>query len=81
MDTLLRRLFGIGARRGVAGSRAWATLAVVTGALRLVRRMHRAHDEVVWRQALQPGDSFCVSVTAGPASRVTRRAKRSAKRS
>ena len=62
MDALLKRLFSNEARRGFTGSRAWAVIAVATGTARVLRHLARPKTEVVWRQALQPGDRFEVTV-------------------
>ena len=80
MEILLRRIFTIGARRGLSGNRAWATIALLAGAARMVHRMHARHGEVLWRQELRGGDVFRVVAEPGPGSKQARRAARAAKR-
>ena len=62
IESLLRRLFRTGTRRGIAGSRAWTMVAVAAGALRLLHRITKPKPEVLWRQQLRPGDRFEVTV-------------------
>jgi hypothetical protein len=64
LESLLRRLFRTGTRRGLGGSRAWTIIAVATGAVRLLRRIAHPKPEVLWRQQLRPGDRFEVTVRA-----------------
>jgi hypothetical protein len=57
-EALLRRLTGTGIRRGVAGSRRWLVVGVVTGGVRILRRLARDDEEVLYRTAIKPGDTF-----------------------
>jgi hypothetical protein len=54
-----------GALRGLrGGSRAWTAIWVTAFALRQVRkRTGRSGEEVVFRQELEPGESFIVTHT------------------
>lgn len=62
MDALLRRLLRTGTRRGLAGSRPWAIVAIIAATLRMLRRASQDKPDVVWRQRLDPGDRFEVAV-------------------
>ena len=77
MDSIVNRLFREGTRRGLAGSRGWTTVAVATGAVRVMRRVRNPKPDVVWRQAMRPGDRFQVTVMEPPP---TRRQRRKAKK-
>ena len=57
-EALLRRLTGTGIRRGMAGSRGWLVVGVVTGGVRILRRLARDDEDVLYRTAIKPGDSF-----------------------
>ena len=57
-EALLRRLTRTGLRRGMSGSRGWLVLGIVTGGLRIVRRLARDEEEVLYRAAIKPGDTF-----------------------
>lgn len=80
MEVLLRRIFTIGARRGLSGNRVWAMVALLAGAVRVVHRIHARQGEVLWRQELRGGDVFQVRAEPGTASKQARRARRAAKR-
>jgi hypothetical protein len=62
LEVLLRRAFRTATGRGLSGSRAWATVAVVVGAVRLLRRITTPKPDVVWRQELSAGDRFEVLI-------------------
>jgi hypothetical protein len=64
-ETLLRRLSTAGFRRGFSGSRAWLIVGIVVGGARLLRRMARSDEEILYRTAIQPGDVFEV-ITKAP---------------
>ena len=49
MEPFLRRLFTVGWRRGRAGSRTWMIVASVAGGLRLLYRVTRSRDDVLYR--------------------------------
>jgi hypothetical protein len=55
---LLRRLTGTGIRRGMSGSRVWLVVGVVSGGVRILRRLARDEEEVLYRTAIKPGDTF-----------------------
>jgi hypothetical protein len=55
---LLRRLTRTGIRRGMSGSRGWFVLGVVTGGVRVLRRLARDEEDVLYRTAIKPGDTF-----------------------
>jgi hypothetical protein len=57
-EALLRRLTGTGLRRGMSGSRGWLVVGVVTGGVRILRRLARDDEDVLYRTAIKPGDSF-----------------------
>jgi hypothetical protein len=57
-EALLRRLTGTGFRRGMSGSRGWLVVGVVTGGVRILRRLARDDEDVLYRTAIKPGDSF-----------------------
>jgi hypothetical protein len=57
-EALLRRLTRTGLRRGMSGSRGWLVLGIVTGGLRIVRRLARDEEEILYRTAIKPGDTF-----------------------
>ncbi len=62
MESIVNRLFKAGARRGFGGSQPWMIVAIVTGTIRVIRKLANPKPETVWRQALQPGDRFEVTV-------------------
>ena len=57
-EALLRRLTRTGIRRGMSGSRGWLVVGVVTGGVRILRRLARDDEDVLYRTAIKPGDSF-----------------------
>ncbi len=57
-EALLRRLTKTGIRRGMSGSRGWLLLGVVTGGVRVLRRLARDEEDVLYRTAIKPGDTF-----------------------
>jgi len=67
-EALLRQLTTTGWRRGRAGSRTWILIASVAGGLRLLRRVTRSQDEVLYRTRVRPGERFEI-VTRAPAGR------------
>src|SRR4051812_12024834 len=73
MEPFINRLFREGTRRGLGGSPRWATVAMVTGGIRVFRRFTNPPPEVMWRQAMQPGDRFEVTVKEPPPTRRMRR--------
>jgi hypothetical protein len=62
-ETLLRSLWATGWRRGRDGSRAWMVVAAAAGGLRLVRRVTRDREEVLYRTLVVPGDQFEIVAT------------------
>jgi hypothetical protein len=58
LAALLRRLTSAGFRRGMSGSRAWLVVGIVAGGARLLRRVARNEEEVLYRTAIKPGDVF-----------------------
>ena len=57
-EALLRRLTRTGIRRGMSGSRGWLVLGVVSGGVRILRHLARDEEEVLYRTAFKPGDTF-----------------------
>ena len=57
-EALLRRLTRTGIRRGMSGSRGWLVLGVVSGGVRILRHLARDEEEVLYRTAIKPGDTF-----------------------
>jgi hypothetical protein len=55
---LLRRLSTTGLRRGLAGSRPWIVVGIAAAGVRIIQRMARDGDAVLYRTAIQPGDVF-----------------------
>ena len=59
---LLKYLMRNGVRRGVlGGSRPWTVVAVAVGCLRLIQRVSRPGDPVVYREELHPGEAVIIS--------------------
>ena len=58
----MRRLMRVGLRKGVfEGSRAWMTIGVVAGALRLLKRMAAREPEVVLCEELPEGATLVIA--------------------
>jgi hypothetical protein len=55
---LLRRLTSNGLRKGMSGSTPWMVVGIVAGGLRLLHRIARDDEEVVYRTVVQAGDVF-----------------------
>ncbi len=66
METLLRRLTRTGFRRGMAGSRGWMLVGVAVGGVRVLRRLARQEEEVLYRTEVKPGDRFELAVRPPP---------------
>ena len=62
-ETMLRRLWATGWRRGCDGSRAWMVVAAAAGGIRLVRRFTRDREDVLYRTRVMPGDQFEIVAT------------------
>jgi hypothetical protein len=73
MEPVVNRLFREGVRRGFGGSQRWMTVAVAAGTVRVFRRLLNPPPDVVWRQAIRPGDRFQVTVMEPPPTRRQRR--------
>ncbi len=73
MESIVNRIFRAGVRRGVGGSQPWMVVAVVAGTVRVLRRVASPKPEVVWRQAMRPGDRFEIAVSDAPPTRRQRR--------
>lgn len=56
--SLLRRLTSNGLRRGMSGSTPWLVVGVVAAGLRLLARIARDDEEVLYRTAIKAGDVF-----------------------
>jgi hypothetical protein len=67
-DIILRRLQTAGWRRGRSGSRTWMIVASVAVGLRLLRRVSRSDQEILYRTRVVPGDQFEI-LTKTPAKR------------
>jgi hypothetical protein len=57
---MLKSLVRIGFARGIGGSRAWLTVGVVAGGLRLLRKMVKREADVVYCEELRPGQSLVI---------------------
>jgi hypothetical protein len=57
-SSLLRRLTSNGLRKGMSGSTPWLIVGMVAGGLRLIRRLARDEEEVLYRTAIKAGDVF-----------------------
>jgi hypothetical protein len=57
---MLKNLVRIGFARGIGGSRAWLTVGVVAGGLRLLRKMAKREADVVYCEELRPGQSMVI---------------------
>jgi hypothetical protein len=57
---MLKNLVRIGFARGIGGSRAWLTVGVVAGGLRLLRKMAKREADVVYLEELRPGQSMVI---------------------
>ncbi len=81
MEPLVNRVFREGVRRGLGGSQPWMVVAVLAGTVRIARRITHPKPDVLWRQAMRPGDRFEVTVSGPPPTRRQRRkaSKRAAK--
>ena len=58
LAALLRRLSTTGLRRGMSGSRAWLIVGIMAAGTRLLRRIAKDDEEVLYRTAIKPGDVF-----------------------
>jgi hypothetical protein len=56
LSVLLRRLTIFGFRRGLAGSRGWLLVGVAATSVRLLRRLARDDEAVVYRTVIRDGD-------------------------
>ena len=56
--SLLRRLTRSGLRKGISGSTPWLIVGMAAGGLRLMRRLARDEEEVLYRAAIRAGDVF-----------------------
>jgi hypothetical protein len=56
--SLLRRLTTNGLRKGVSGSTPWLVVGIVAGGLRVLHRIARDDEEVLYRTAVKVGDVF-----------------------
>ena len=56
--SLLRRLTTNGFRKGMSGSTPWLVAGIIAGGLRLLRRIARDDQEVLYRTAIKAGDVF-----------------------
>jgi hypothetical protein len=57
---MLKNLVRIGFARGIGGSRAWLTVGVVAGGLRMLRKMAKREADVVYLEELRPGQSMVI---------------------
>ena len=57
-SALLRRLTSNGLRKGMSGSTPWLVVGIVAGGLRLIQRIARDEEEVLYRTAIKAGDVF-----------------------
>jgi hypothetical protein len=55
---LLRRLTTNGFRKGMAGSTPWLVVGLVAAGLRVLHRVARDDEEVLYRTVVRAGDVF-----------------------
>jgi hypothetical protein len=55
---LLRRLTIVGIRKGMGGSRGWFVIGLAATGARVIYRMSRRDQEVLFRTAIKAGDIF-----------------------
>ena len=63
IEPLIRSLWATSWRKARGGSRAWTVVAAAVGGVRLLRRVTRDRDEVLYRTRVMPGDQFEISAT------------------
>jgi hypothetical protein len=56
--SLLRRLTSNGFRKGMSGSTPWLVVGIVAGGLRLLHRIARDDEEILYRTVVKAGDVF-----------------------
>ena len=56
--SLLKRLTRNGFRNGMSGSTPWLIVGILAGGLRLLARLARDDEEVLYRTAIKVGDVF-----------------------
>ena len=56
--TVLRSLTRRGLRNGMSGSTPWLVVGIAAGGLRLLRRLARDDEEVLYRTVVKAGDVF-----------------------
>jgi hypothetical protein len=54
----MRRLTTTGLRKGMAGSTPWLVVGIVAGGLRIMQRIARDDEEILYRTAVKAGDVF-----------------------
>ena len=57
---MLKNLVRIGFARGIGGSRAWLTVGITAGGLRMVRKAIKREPDVVYCEELRPGQSLVI---------------------
>jgi hypothetical protein len=57
---MLKSLVRIGFARGIGGSRAWLTIGVMAGGLRLLKKIAKREPDVVYLEELRPGQSLVI---------------------
>ena len=57
---MLKTLVRVGFARGLGGSRGWLALGVTAGGLRLLRRLAKREEDVVYLEKLLPGESLVI---------------------
>lgn len=56
--SLLRRLTTNGLRKGMSGSTPWLIIAIVATGLRMLARLARDDEQILYRTAVKAGDIF-----------------------
>jgi hypothetical protein len=74
-ESLLRKLWTTGWRRGREGSRGWMVVAAAAGGARLLRHVTRDKDDILYRTQLKPGDRFEVIATE-PVTKTRKRGRK-----
>jgi len=56
--SVLRRLTNNGFRKGMAGSTPWLIVGILAAGIRVLQRIARDGDEILYRTVVESGDVF-----------------------